>query len=148
MSLVWDEIQEKGSESHPFMAWEPIVSPQGRLENYVRIMFEAEAPTPFINAWGRHVYRMLVQNFTGGPCDEIPLEGELRWLSGGPRMWASVKWSMQKAGLDILRGQLAVIVRIGSGFETEYLVYFTGVTGWPNGWTLAEDYYCQGQMKY
>lgn len=106
--MGWDQFQQYLD----FVDWEDCPD----SENVHAIVTLSErAPHSYNNKWGRQQWKMTVH--------QVKRDGtrEKRCLSGGNRLWASIKAALIEEHQAPL-GTILNIIRAGSGFNTMYYV--------------------------
>lgn len=99
----WNEFDEERFE---YIDWRPIDANSCQCI----INFESDAPTKFVNKWGREQWKILVRQ-----------EGSLKWLSGGKRLFEAIKRLCKESELPPTKFVNYVrINRIGKSVQCSY----------------------------
>jgi hypothetical protein len=105
MDDIWNNFK---SDYLPFVEWRTDADTE---ETFVIVEFLDDAPVPYTNKWSREQFKMRVNQ-----------DNEERMLSAGKKLFIALKkYCMSAVLLPSQLGNVAV-VRIGSGFDTEYKI--------------------------
>lgn len=98
---IWDNFEP---DYLPFVEWTLFEG-----NKIATVEFTEDAPTEYANKWSRTQWKMRVIQ-----------DGDDKILSGGKRLWYSLKLLCQKHNKRPSDMGLVVITRKGSGFDTSY----------------------------
>jgi hypothetical protein len=105
MDDIWNNFK---SDYLPFVEWRVDADSE---ETFVIVEFIEDAPIPYTNKWSREQFKMRVNQ-----------DNEERILSAGKKLFMALKKYCMNAVLLPSQLGLVAIIRIGSGFETDYKI--------------------------
>lgn len=103
---IWDSFK---SDYKAFVEW--LADVDDPSQSFCIVEFISDSPEQYKNKWGRDQYKMMV--YQGQ---------EERILSGGKRLFISIKKLCISENLNPTELGNVLVVRKGSGFDTEYSV--------------------------
>lgn len=79
--------------------------------SYIVGKFEEDTPTAYTNKWNREQYKI-----------QFDQDGQSKCLSGGKKLFAAIRTICLKSKCNPIDLGIVQINRIGSGFETDYII--------------------------